>query len=228
MAKKKYYAVKKGKTPGIYMTWDDCKAQVDGFSGAIYKSFGSIAEAAEFLGEGYENVAGSKNEQMILEAELSELENTKETTKVERRKNVTSETEAVAYVDGSYNVLTEEYACGVVLFSNGEEIHISEKGEDDSVRSMRNVAGEILGAKRAMEYCVANGIKSLSIYHDYQGIASWCLGEWKTNKDGTIAYKQYYDSIKNQLEVRFVKVKGHSGDQYNDLADELAKRPIFN
>ena len=37
----KYYAVKKGKTLGIYKSWDECKAQVDGFSGAEYKSFKS-------------------------------------------------------------------------------------------------------------------------------------------------------------------------------------------
>ena len=30
----KYYAVKKGRTPGVYRTWEDAKKQVDGFSGA--------------------------------------------------------------------------------------------------------------------------------------------------------------------------------------------------
>lgn len=34
----KYYAVKKGKMPGIYYSWNECKTQVDGFSGAEYKS----------------------------------------------------------------------------------------------------------------------------------------------------------------------------------------------
>ena len=33
---KKYYAVKKGRTPGIYMTWDDCRKMVDGFPDAKY------------------------------------------------------------------------------------------------------------------------------------------------------------------------------------------------
>ena len=37
MAKKNYYAVKQGKVPGIYRTWDACKAQVHGYPGAIYK-----------------------------------------------------------------------------------------------------------------------------------------------------------------------------------------------
>ena len=39
MAKVKYYGVKKGLVPGVYTSWDECKAQVDGFSGAEYKSF---------------------------------------------------------------------------------------------------------------------------------------------------------------------------------------------
>ena len=39
---KKYYAVAKGKTPGIYLTWEDCKAQVDHFPGALYKGFATI------------------------------------------------------------------------------------------------------------------------------------------------------------------------------------------
>ena len=49
MAKKKYYAVKKGKTPGIYLTWEDCKAQTEGFSGAIYKSFPTLEQAEQYV-----------------------------------------------------------------------------------------------------------------------------------------------------------------------------------
>ncbi|RIB26388.1 hypothetical protein C2G38_2064978 [Gigaspora rosea] len=34
-----YYAVKIGRQPGIYLTWDECLAQVKGFSGSKYKKF---------------------------------------------------------------------------------------------------------------------------------------------------------------------------------------------
>ena len=47
--KKKYYAVKKGKSPGIYDSWDKCKAQVDGVPGAVYKGFFSLEEARNFM-----------------------------------------------------------------------------------------------------------------------------------------------------------------------------------
>ena len=31
----KFYAVRKGKVPGIYSSWDACKRMVDGYPGAI-------------------------------------------------------------------------------------------------------------------------------------------------------------------------------------------------
>jgi ribonuclease HI len=45
MAKQKYYVVWKGKKPGIYTTWAEAGAQVQGVGGAQYKSFESEAEA---------------------------------------------------------------------------------------------------------------------------------------------------------------------------------------
>ena len=47
----KYYAVKKGRNPGIYQSWDSCLEEVKGYSGAIYKSFKSLEEAKAFLND---------------------------------------------------------------------------------------------------------------------------------------------------------------------------------
>ena len=47
---KKVYAVRKGMTTGLFKSWDDCKAQVDGFAGAEYKSFADPSEAMAYLG----------------------------------------------------------------------------------------------------------------------------------------------------------------------------------
>ena len=43
--KPKYYVVWQGRKPGIYLTWDECKAQVHGAEGARYKSFPTMEEA---------------------------------------------------------------------------------------------------------------------------------------------------------------------------------------
>ena len=47
---KKYYAVRVGKVPGIYQTWDECKKNVHGFPAAEYKSFMSMEEAKAYMG----------------------------------------------------------------------------------------------------------------------------------------------------------------------------------
>lgn len=45
----KFYAVKKGKIPGVYRTWEECEAQVRSFCGAIYKLFKDEESARDFV-----------------------------------------------------------------------------------------------------------------------------------------------------------------------------------
>ena len=45
----KFYGVQVGREPGVYDNWDDCKAQVNGFKGAKYQSFGTEAEAQAYV-----------------------------------------------------------------------------------------------------------------------------------------------------------------------------------
>ena len=49
----KYYVVAKGRKPGIYLTWEACKKQVHGVSGAKFKSFLNYDEAEDFGGDNY-------------------------------------------------------------------------------------------------------------------------------------------------------------------------------
>lgn len=56
MAKtKKYYVVWKGAKPGIYESWPECQAQIQGFPGAAYKSFESKSEAEAAYQKGTPN-----------------------------------------------------------------------------------------------------------------------------------------------------------------------------
>jgi len=48
-SKNKFFVVWEGKEPGIYKSWEDCKRQVHGFEGAIYKGFATEAEAREAM-----------------------------------------------------------------------------------------------------------------------------------------------------------------------------------
>lgn len=43
-----YYAVAKGRNTGVYSDWNSCKSNVNGYSGASFKKFDTLAEAKSF------------------------------------------------------------------------------------------------------------------------------------------------------------------------------------
>jgi len=51
----------KGKRPGVYTTWNDCKAAITGYKGAQYKSFASFDVAKKAYNSSYEEYKGKKN-----------------------------------------------------------------------------------------------------------------------------------------------------------------------
>ncbi|MBE5928803.1 MAG: RNase H [Lachnospiraceae bacterium] len=199
----KYYAIRCGKETGIYNTWDECKDLVLGFAGAEYKSFKTMEEARKYLGLQESDEACSEDAPKPPKGTM------------------------IAYVDGSYNDAMPAFSYGMIAFTCDETIRDKNFFVDEELVTMRNVAGEIKGSEAAMRLALDKGCNELHIYHDYEGIAAWCEGRWKTNKTGTIAYKSYYDSVKDKINITFHKVTGHSGDRYNDEADELAKEAFM-
>ncbi|GAA4276078.1 ribonuclease H1 domain-containing protein [Aquimarina mytili] len=70
MAKKeKFYVVWEGHRPGIYTKWNDCKAAVNGYTGAKYKSFDSFELAKKAYNGDYEDYKGKSKPKKTLTAE---------------------------------------------------------------------------------------------------------------------------------------------------------------
>ena len=200
---KKVYAVRKGRTTGLFMSWDDCKAQVDGFAGAEYKSFADPADAMAYLGL---TSGGSASGSGFPEG-------------------------VRAYVDGSFDAANGRYSCGVVIVKTdaegrSETTELNAAFDDAEAAQQRNIAGEIMGSKLAIDHCMANGIKSVEIYHDYEGVGAWADGRWKANNPLTKGYRDYIADARKSMDIRFVKVKAHAGNKYNELADRLAKKAL--
>ena len=78
-----YYAVYKGKKPGIYETWKDCESQVKGYSGAVYKKFKDIHQANIFLTSGVNSNVKQKSGETIISEKLSKTESKPETILVD-------------------------------------------------------------------------------------------------------------------------------------------------
>ena len=227
----KFYAVRVGRTPGIYLSWDECKKNVDGFSGPVYKSFKTRAEAEEFMGSTGGSACTGNSACTRNSARRAPSTTVDEGGRIAGNEQAVDKGSAAtgldtlpyAFVDGSYNMATKVYGYGGFLVHDGVREVLQGHGDDPEMASMRNVSGEVGGSMAAIRRAIELGIKELVIYYDYMGIEMWANGSWKRNKKGTIAYYDYIQSVKNDIKLHFVKVKGHSGDKYNDVADRLAK-----
>ena len=74
MGKKKFYVVWHGANPGIYDSWKDCKLQINGFEGAVYKSFDSKEEAEKaYSSSPYIYIGTQKKAEALLKSGLADL-----------------------------------------------------------------------------------------------------------------------------------------------------------
>jgi len=132
------------------------------------------------------------------------------------------------YVDGSHTVKRlGEYGWGFAVYQGGKEIFADcGLGTHEEAAAMRNVAGELSAAMRAVQWAQKEGLKKVQIHHDYQGLAAWANGEWKAKNWMTQYYRDFIARQRQTMEIKFVKEEAHSGVAGNERADQLAKQPL--
>ncbi|MCP1111561.1 viroplasmin and RNaseH domain-containing protein [Lachnospiraceae bacterium PM6-15] len=221
MTKNKFYAVKVGRKPGVYTTWPECQEQINGFSGAEFKSFKSLSEAEKYMSdEVIEDVASSED----VDIDALNLE-------LEKKIGDLGETESIAFVDGSYDASEEKSGFGVILLSYDNardtlyKAFTKQLGEE--FIKTRNVGAELEGVKEAINWAITSGKSKITICYDYQGIEEWAVGNWKAKNEIAKKYVSFIRDKRSLLDIEFIKVPAHSGINYNEEADALAKKSLL-
>lgn len=210
MAKKKIYAVRKGHKTGLFVTWAECQKAVSGYSGAEFRGFTEKEEALAFLNmETTGNVSGDKAKEA---AEIVEV----------------PENMVIAYVDGSFEKSIGRYAFGcVILTPDGQEIRKSGSGSDSAGVAIRNVAGEMLGSMTAVNWAIENKYPAVEIRYDYEGVEKWVTGVWRAKTPLTSKYAAHMQEAGKKVKISFCKIAAHTGNHYNEEADQLAKSALL-
>lgn len=131
-----------------------------------------------------------------------------------------------AYIDGSYSKSKCIYSYGGFISYNGNISIIQGTGDAADYIQYANITGEVRGAIEVIRQAIQRGIKEINLYYDYVGIKYWITGEWKCDNKLTTYYRDYYNKRKHLLKVHFIHVKGHTGNEGNEIADLLAKEVI--
>ena len=129
------------------------------------------------------------------------------------------------YTDGSFQTGEAGWAY-VILSDKGEKLfedygkNFKFNGELDATR---NIGGELAAVIMAINHIKQSmQCRTLHLFHDLIGVQKWGQGEWKTNTVPTQYYKEFMRNV--GMPVVYHKVKGHSGDKWNEYVDKLVDK----
>lgn len=208
---KKYYAVARGRKPGVYTTWfgpDGAEVQVRGFSSPLYRGFTSLDEAEQWLNQ------GGSPEQLV--------------PRPNNDSAPSSPADAVIiYTDGGCSDNPGPGGYGAVLLYEGKRKEIS-----GGFRRTTNNRMELMAcivALRSLE-----NKSTVSLHSDSQYVVNginkgwarrWRANNWQRNKTEAAENIDLWQELLKLCEyheVRFVWVKGHAGNPENERCDKLA------
>jgi ribonuclease HI len=224
----KYYAVAKGKNPGIFQTWEEAKSMVNGFPGAKYKSFKTYQEAQDYINGYNNNVTG---ERLITNKTTSIAQSAPVKQIIEPPK--INETKIVVYTDGS--CVDKIGGLGYIIINKGV---ITNNSAKVPMYPCTNQIAELYAIYVAI-YSLINSyrdeiIKNGFIIYTDSMYSIGCLTEWHhtwsrngwiNSKGEAVANKELIQAIlyiSKDLIIEYRHVRGHKGNYYNELADRLA------
>jgi len=221
--RKNFYAVRAGRTPGIYRSWEECQREIAGYSRAEYKGFATREEAEAYMrGEDQPSQAKASHQPVLQETEKGQL----------KFSEVSGPEGVVLYTDGACSGNPGPGGYGVVLLQDGQRAEFSA-----GFRRTTNNRMEMLA-------CIV-GLKALDtpsrviLYSDSRYVVdavtkSWAVNwrrrGWKRRVDnGELVPAANADlwaellDLTERHQVNFQWVRGHDGNVENERCDALAR-----
>jgi ribonuclease HI len=240
--KSQYYAVKKGHNPDVYVSWIECKKQIDGFSGAVYKKFEKKEDADTFINKNNPTKFKQQTLDMFLDIKPTEITIESE---------VESKPSVYIFCDGS--AIHQNYKsirCGFGVYIIDHENnhmqfnrHINDHGTNNQAELSAILFGlNMVDQNNWKSVCFVSDSKySLDCIQVWSH--QWKKNNWLTankkpveNQDIIKLILEKYDYLKtNGYQILFKHVNSHkskpndiSSQQYflwfgNEMADQLAK-----
>lgn len=220
MAAKKFYAIAKGRKPGIYDNWPEAQAQVMSFAGAVYKGFATRQEAEAWIKKpSYDPSAPRKKTAGKTRAAAGHASH---------QDTDPREGEITIYSDGGARYNPGPGGYGVVIIDNGARQELS-----GGFKHTTNNRMELMGCIVALR-SIGGGNKPVTLYTDssyvVNGISkgwakSWRKRGWrKADKQPAInpdLWGELLDLSEGRA-ITFRWVKGHAGHPLNERCDQLA------
>jgi len=239
-----YYAVANGRENGVFLNWDDCNKQVNGYKNALYKKFNTKEDANNFIqGNKQENINNTNfQKQNNITTFFDKIKsNKKDDIEVDKKDDIND------VFNPDYYVYTDG-ACS----NNGKECALAGIGIFFDIDDSRNVSKRIEGKQTnntaelsaiiETYYIIENDIinnKKIAIVSDsdYSIRCVSSYGEkcdkngWNVDIPNKELVKTAYELYKDKRNVKFIHIRSHTNNTDihsigNSNADKLANIAI--
>ncbi|XP_018416003.1 PREDICTED: ribonuclease H1-like [Nanorana parkeri] len=188
------YAVRKGRSVGVYDTWDECREQVDRYPSASFKKCSTYQEAQGFVEE--RSYAPSTGTAIL---------------------------KSVVYTDGCCSRNGRDGATGGigVYWGPDSSLNVSERLEGRQT----NQRAEIQVESPFCRHACFPGVLVLQAGMT-EWVPRWKQNGWKTIHGGDVVNKEDFQKLDNlckNVKVTWTHVPGHTGQEGNEMADQLAR-----
>lgn len=232
-----FYAVRSGRKPGIYGSWQECWNHIDEYKGAEYKKFKTLGAAQAYIAGGSPPPVSLDLPVATPTAQSRSIASSTATASSSLTASPTSELRI--YTDGScpdnvgaaakqgragwgFAVLgaTEELDFyGPVVFDKNDSLFLG-------ATCGTNNTGELCGIAMALRWLVEAASEGpATILYDSKYAANIAQEKWKAAQNIDLARNVQACRravLASGRPLTFQKVKGHSGDAGNDRADHNA------
>lgn len=207
----KYYAVAIGRNPGIYRTWEETSQNVTGYPGAKFKSFPSYSDALSFL---------QSYSQPLIQTQLPPI--------IVPSPQLQPNNSIIAYTDGSSRNGIGGY--GVVILSTGTPRELSgrvpsEAPVTNNIAELYAIWVAVLNTPKDLPLLIRTDSEySMNIFTKY--LPQWIQRNWKTTDNRPVINRELIEAISEAMKdriIHFEHIYSHTGDFYNEKADQLAK-----
>ncbi|CAG9329199.1 unnamed protein product [Blepharisma stoltei] len=200
-----FYAVRAGRRPGIYKSWDECLEQIHKFQGADYKKFPDFDSAKKFLS--YES------------KEIPKTLQSSETEDIEKEKKEIFDNAGIVYTDGGSRGNPGIAGCGAALY-NLKHIEVASSYKFLGRKLTNNIA-EYEGVLLGMELATEHNVKKLEVRSDSKLAVSQIQGKWAVRHPDIMEIWNKTMSKTKNFESFSIK---HIDREMNSRADELANK----
>lgn len=128
----------------------------------------------------------------------------------------------VVFTDGAYSSLRDQGGVGIIILKGDKEILRRCYSYTHTTNNQMELGAVVIALR-----LIVGSIDSLTIYTDSMYVIGCATKGWKRSKNKAL-WKEYDCQMERVSKlcpkIEFKHVKGHAGNEYNEIVDKMAVR----